>query len=79
MMLAKGAVCAWCNKNSEGRVVCFRCGGAPALVSYALSATMKIKICVWCETSRPQVDVSHGICSACDEEHFGGGRKPWQK
>jgi hypothetical protein len=65
-------VCAWCNKDASGRVVCFRCGKFPAPVDHVVSPTVTIKICERCETVEPVVTATHAICEDCEKKYWGG-------
>ena len=67
-------VCAWCNKDKRGRVVCFRCGTFPAPVEHPVSDNFKLKLCARCavEPEREGSPVTHTICEPCKSRALGG-------
>lgn len=71
-------ICAWCGKDEQGRVACFRCGDVPATHRIKLTPTSpEIATCATCSTeagraTRP--DATHGICASCSTLYFNRGR-----
>lgn len=70
-------VCAWCGRDEQGRVACFRCGDTPAPARIKWTPTSpEVAACEACasgDRTKP-AEASHGICPTCETTHFNAGR-----